>query len=171
MAKKKKKRKEKRFTYSWEAMLRSSFSFTLFQVVCPVKVWTLVSCAWYNKHQQEKEIRQFREKARQHKQSHHCYHELSDFKLSKSDKWQNKPGGGLSGNPFLRLHWAGKIPGLSLWHRKDRPALSDSSISQRLSIVTRKYCSLYTWNIQHRTQRLSDVLSCSHTELVEFLAI
>lgn len=49
-------------------MLRSSFSFTLFQVVCPVKVWTLVSCAWYNKHQQEKEIRQFREKARQHKQ-------------------------------------------------------------------------------------------------------
>lgn len=59
------------------------------------------------------------------------------------------PGGGLRVSPFLRLHWVGKIPGLSLWHRKDRPGPSDSSIPQRSSIVTRKYSSLYTWKWHH----------------------
>lgn len=59
-------------------------------------------------------------------------------------KGQSRPGGGLRGTPFLRLHCAGKIPGLSLWHRKDLLVASKSSMPQRSSIVTRKYCSLCT---------------------------
>lgn len=45
-------------TYSWEAILRSRLSLTLFQVVCPVKVCTLVSFKWFLK----KNIRDGQEK-------------------------------------------------------------------------------------------------------------
>lgn len=40
-------------TYSWEAMLRSCLGLALFQVICPVKVWTLVSCTGKNKGRQK----------------------------------------------------------------------------------------------------------------------
>lgn len=38
------KGEKQRSTYSWEGMLRSCLGLALFQVICPIKVWTLVSC-------------------------------------------------------------------------------------------------------------------------------
>lgn len=59
-----------------------------------------------------------------------------------------RPGGGLSLTPFFRLHCVGKIPGLSLWHRKEHLPPSFCASSLMSSICTRKNWSLNTCQTQ-----------------------